>query len=227
LKHGVDALRAQRPDTALLHLRAVVDDPRLVEATDLADVRARALTLLAQALLDLDDHAVLDEVERRLDQSAAIDPAPEPHAALAELRDRLAAARSRALEATASAARTERLADADIEPWLQRITDPDRRCDLLVQKAQAELTRGRLEEGRRMAQRALDMAPHVTLRPQVMALLTVARANPDGAAGYIFEALRLADEASEPTLVGTVAKTAELLQVALPVQVGPATGGPR
>ena len=62
------------------------------------------------------NNAVLDEVERRLDQSAAIDPAPEPHAALAELRDRLAAARSRALEATASAARTERLADADIEP---------------------------------------------------------------------------------------------------------------
>lgn len=227
LKLGIEALRAERPDAAVLHLRPVVDDPALASSGDLVDVRTRALSLLAQALLDMGDHQALDEVERRLDESESIDPDPNPSADRATLRDRLADARRQAMEQAARDARTERLAEADIEPWLERITDPDRRCDLLVQKAQAELTHGRLEAGRELARRAREMAEHVTLRPHVMALLTMARAFPEEAAHYLDEALGLADRASEPTLVGTIVKTAGLLGVPLPVQTGPVPVEPR
>jgi len=223
LTKGVEALRQQRPDTAVLHLRPVADDHELAAAPDLADVRARALTLLAQALLDLDEPSHHDEVERRLDEAQRIDPGPvDPE--VRGLTERLADARRIAMEASAREARTKRLAEADIEPLLQRVADPDRRCDLLVQKAQAELTVGRIERGRDLAARALAMKDEITLRPRVMALLTMARASPDDAARYLHEALALADTASAHTLVGTIARTAELLSVPLPTQHGPTTG---
>lgn len=207
---------------ALLHLRPVATDEALAAADDLDDVRGRTLTLLAQALLENGDPGDHDEVERHLVQATAL--VPDADGVVAELRERLDDARRKALEAAANDARTQRLAAADIGPWLERLADPDRRCDLLTQKAAAELAVGRSEPAARYAEQALALAPEAQLRAQVMAHLVMARTHPGAAEDHLATALRLADAASEFTLVGTIARTAELLGLPLPEQHGAATG---
>ena len=51
LLEGLAALRAGKPEVAVAALQAVCDDEDLAEAAERADVRARAHSLLAQALL--------------------------------------------------------------------------------------------------------------------------------------------------------------------------------
>lgn len=221
LREGLAAMKRQAWDRALLHLRPVARSDAWAGADDLGDVQARVLTLLAQTLLERGDVADHDEIEAALGRARLCDPSPEGAAAVSSLDERLQDARRTALEAAAAQARAQRLADADIEPWLERLADPDRRCDLLTQKAAAELAEGRPQAAAAFAERAMALPEAASLRSQVMARLVMARTHPADAQPYVLRALAMADAASEFTLVGTVAKTAELLGVELPVQQGP------
>jgi tetratricopeptide (TPR) repeat protein len=220
-------MRAGAWSRALLHLRPVAASEQLAAAPDLADVRARVLTLLAQALLERGDPTDHDEVERCLGEARELDPSEAARASMTDLQDRLDGARRETLERAAAEARTQRLADADIEGWLAKLPTGDRRCDLLVQKATAELDVGRSEQAAGYARRALALDDEATLRQRVMARLLMARTHPDRAEVYLQEALSMADAAHEFTLVGTIARTAELLGLELRTQVGPDTGRPR
>jgi len=221
LKEGLAAMKRQAWDRALLHLRPVARSDAWSGSDDLGDVQARVLTLLAQALLERGDAADHEEIEAALDRARQCDPSTDGTAAVSSLAERLQDARRSALEGAAAQARAQRLADADIEPWLERLADPDRRCDLLTQKAAAELAEGRTESAAVFAQRAMELTEASGLRSQVMARLVMARTHPADARPHVLRALAMADAASEFTLVGTVVKTAELLGVELPVQQGP------
>jgi len=223
----VACLRRGDASRALLHLRPVAEDADLAASPDLADVRSRALALLAQALIEApvpeggDGLESLQEAEALLDEAEALVSAAAE--ATTSLRDALLDARTARLEASARAARTTRLAATDVEPLLARISDPARRLDLLLHKAQAELDAGRCEEALAFAERVLD-AHSEDPRHSVMAWLTQAAAAPETAEARVTKAYALAEGASEFNLVGTVARTAELLGVALPRLVGPLLG---
>ncbi len=224
LQEGVACLRRGDASRALLHLRPVVEDHDLAASPDLADVRSRALALLAQALIEApvpqerDGLQVLQEAEALLDEAEALVCGAVE--AVAPLRGALLDARTARLEASARAARATRLAATDIEPLLARISDPARRLDLLLHKAQAELDAGRSEQASAFAKRVLE-AQSEDPRHAVMAWLTQAAAAPATAEVRVSQAYALAEGASEFNLVGTVARTAELLGVALPRLVGP------
>lgn len=218
LKEGVAAMRQGAWNRAVLHLRPVAHDEVLEAADDLADIRARVLTLLAQALLEDGEVGDHDEVEALLVRATAL--AEDARPIVNDLQERLDDARRRALEAEAHDARTRRLADADIEPWLERLTDPDRRCDLLTQKAAAVLALQGPVPAAPFAERALAIGHEAQLRSRVMAHLVMARTHPEAAKAHLDAALAMADAASEFTLVGTIARTAELLGLPLPTQQG-------
>ncbi len=224
LKEGLACLRRGDPGRALLHLRPVVDDEALASSPDLVDIRARALALLAQALIQApvpeggDGLAPLDEAESHLDAAESLDAGAAE--GTASLREELLDARTARLEASARAARTARLASTDIEPLLARVRDPSRRLDLLLHKAQAELDARRPDAAVSFAQRVLDAGSDDPRHP-VMALLTLAAALPDQSAQHVRRAYDLAEGASEFNLVATVARTAELLAVELPRLEGP------
>lgn len=224
LSEGVACLRRGDAGRALLHLRPVVEDPSLAESPELADIRARALTLCAQALIDApppadsDGLERLDEAEVMLDTATSLDP--QAVEAIRPLREALLDARTQRLEAAARVQRTVRLAATDIEPLLARIHDAGRRLDLLLHKAQAVLDAGRPEEASAFAERVLK-APSDDVRHGVMARLTLAAAVPVRAEDLVCEAYRIAEGRSEFNLVAIVARTAEHLSVSLPTLEGP------
>lgn len=224
LSEGVACLRRGDPARALLHLRPVVEDPSLAETPDLADIRSRALTLCAQALIDApppadgDGLQPLEEAERMLDTAVGIDPAAEE--AVRPLREALLDARTQRLETAARAKRTARLASTDIEPLLARISDHGRRLDLLLHKAQAVLDAGRPAEAAAFAERILATPPD-DVRHDVMARLTLAAAAPPRSEELVLDAYRIAEGRSEFNLVAIVARTAEHLGVPLPTLEGP------
>ena len=158
-------------------------------------------------------------VESLLDEATRLDP--EAASGAQPLRARMLDGRQEAMEREARVARSKRLANTDIAPLLARITDPGRRLDLLLQKAQAELDEGRQDVAITLAMEVLDAPETSEVRHEVMAHLTLARARPQQATPHVLAAYKCADDASEFNLVGTVGRTAELLGVELPAQHGP------
>lgn len=213
---AVAALRAEQPARAVELLEGALADPSFRATAELADVRARAWTLLAQAYLAIEP---VDErnVERALGEALTADPAAE--AACAELRGRLLDQRQARLEAEARLARAGRLAAADLQPLLEKVRDPDRRLELMVQKAQADVQCGDTTSGERIAHEVLATATVTSTR--VFARLVIATAAPQLAAQQLLAAHAEADAASEFNLVGAVARTADILGISMPTQLGP------
>lgn len=221
----MEALRQERWQDAVSALQDVASDPELAQAADLEDVRLRACTLLAQALIAADQPGPagpwLDEADRLL---AKLDDA-NGRAVVQQLRrqrtDRLMAQAARAKHA----AQLAELANTPEHVIRARAFTPEMLQDLLVQKANAEIEAGRPEEGGRLAQEALELAiEQDTVRGEVLARLSLARALPETAQEQLYLAWSRAERANEFNLVGAVARAAELQGVALPTLQGPDLG---
>ena len=215
LHSGVQALRERRWADARDALVAVANDPELEAAEGLRDIRGRALTLLCQALIELED---LDEAEVWLERANTVVTLEHGlETAVRELRDRLTGSRAAQTRAAAATARAQRLAEAPMEALLALpITS---RVDHLLARANG-LHENDPTEAARTARVALEHA--IDDRGRVFSHLTLARVEPTTAAGSILAAHALADRSSNTALITAVCKAAEVAGVLLPAQHGPA-----
>lgn len=210
LQKGVDALRAQRPGDAVAPLTEAWE--ALEDAEELQDFAARVASLLAQALLEQGDaaaarpyaHQALRRLrtagdEEGLQQVRALD---EQIGAALEAKRRDVAARAKA------AAYAEQTTEA-IEAMAQ---SPLARADALLKHVDSLRRVGQPQRAIHSAERALHWAR--APREVVLAHLALAELGVD-ASDHLSAAHRVADEASETTLVGLVAKAAELAGVEL------------
>ncbi|MBW1878033.1 MAG: hypothetical protein JRI25_17465 [Deltaproteobacteria bacterium] len=221
---GVEALREGHPAAAVEALEPVAADPTFVARDDLVDVRARVYSLLAQALLgagrarDADPWArdALDLVVRLGDRRG--------EAEILALQREIQSASTQAIQRLATERESRRIAQTPVDVLLSGARDPVEQAALLVKKANAEADAGREEGGASFARRALEQALSANaLREEVLARLSVARCDRAAAEEELVAAWRRAEAADDFTLVGVVARAAELAGVALPVLHGPST----
>lgn len=211
---GIEHLRNQRPAAAVAPLREVVEG--LAEAADLVDVRARALSLLAQAYLETDR---ADLAKPPIDEALSIAPPSEDRSVLEELASRIRARVTVDDQAKVHSARLANLTVAEIEA---RSRDPRTRTEVLVRKANAETDVGRPDAARAIAERAIvDAMTLDDVKLEVLARLSLARAVPDLAAREIERSLRAADRLGDTTLITAVVKAAESHGVEVPKEAGP------
>lgn len=223
VRAGVEALSAGRPHEAARALAPVVEDADFTEHPDLADVRARVYSLYAQALLDSGAARQADAWARRaLKQAQDLGD----QAGADEVRALLRQIFSAAVEEKKTADAVARVAATPLEALMaQAVTDTER-AGVLVEKANAEVEVGRAEEGEALARQALALAQQAgSVREEVLAWLTLARACPDEAARAMVSAWRRACDADEANLVGAIARAAEHAGVTLPHLTGPALPG--
>lgn len=196
LAEGLAALKAGRPADAVPLLAEVCDGLR--DAPDLKDIRARALSLLAQALLGTGRPA------------EALTPADAALRLAHEVQDPEGVTEIEALRAQLAEAATK-------VPASRPPARPIGEREALLHDAGIHLDAGRADEAVRLATRALRLAEEAgNVRIQVLARLVLARAAPEGAVAELQAAHALADANDDFTLVGTIARTATLLGVRLP-----------
>jgi hypothetical protein len=225
LARGVQLLRAGRPRDAAGDLEVVARSPELAAEAELMDIRARALSLYAQALLESGRPAEADApcrealgLLRRLRDREGVDE-------VRALQDRVVRAITEAKDATSRLEEARRVAELPIEALLSEAASPGERAAVLVRKAQALADAGREEEAADLAFAGLDVArAHAEVTWEVFARLVLARVEPGLAEQQIHAAHAAAVAADELNLVSTIAHTASTLGVAMPVEPGPHLG---
>lgn len=208
---GVAALQAGRPHEAVPLLIEVCDDPELIAATDMRDIRSRALSLCSQALMQA---GRAEDALRRVEAALVLarelgdtEGVHEVEGLRDQIRDLVAKRVPDDPHSRALASRT--LAELEAE-----IRDPLRRAEILIRKANAEIEAGQTHDAVQSARAALAAAPRVP-RIGVLARLTLVRADPMSAVAELEAAADVARDAGEFTLLGLVARAAELAGVQL------------
>jgi hypothetical protein len=215
LAQGVSALREGRPADAATRLREVVDHPDFRAAPDLLDLRARAASLLAQALLATDEVGPADRYAREaleaVEELGDSEGIAQIHALRQEIMGRALALRNE----RERHARRARLRTVSIEELLGSTVDPCERVGLLIERASAASEAGDDTEARELAERATAMADReATVKEQVLSRLLVAQVMADKRLDALRSAYRLALAANEPGLITGIAQTAA--QVGIP-----------
>lgn len=217
LLEAVQHLEASRPEQAAPLLRAVCGDAALAAAADLVDVRARAHSLLAQALIATGDpagaRAAVGIAERLATDLGDVEAMP----ILAGLRAQISGVEAAQDAERHRSRQSTRLAQLSLEEITARVRDPRTMAEVLVRKANAESDAGRPHEAELIARQALrDAIALGDPRLEVLARLSIARADPSQAEPQLRAALQCADQASETGLITAVAKAADLHDVVLP-----------
>lgn len=230
IRHGLDALRAGDARSAVGFLRPVAVDAAFAAAEDLADLRARVLSLLGQAEIE---RGRPDLAERPLRDAAILAKRLGDTEGLLEIRAlqaRALAAAANRHAASAEDAERDRIANTPLPDLLASATTAAERAAARIAKANAEADAGRHDLARELAAEAIaDALVAGSVREEVLARLTLVRCDPAHAEAELLVALSVADRASEFALVGAVARAAALAGVTLPAQVGPepvGRGGP-
>lgn len=224
VRRGVDALKQGRPAEAVDALEPVATDPAFETQGDLADIRARVWSLLAQALLEAGRPHEADPWARRALQAVTDLGDEQGEQAVRALHQRIFAA---ATDLHRQRTAIERVASTDVDELLAGAEGPQERAGVLVEKANAEARVGRAAAATDLARRALAIARGAdAAREQVLALLVLAEAQPDEASGHLHAAWAIAEAADESTLVGAVARAAGTAGVRLPTLEGPSVPDP-
>lgn len=219
---GVEALRAARWHDAVTALSPVVGDPDLAAADELRDVRARVLSLYAQACVEAGalepaDRACRDALRllRALGDKPGIDT-------VRALQDRVVQALAREREQAARREEMARVAATPIDTLLAGATTDAARTETLLRKAHAHADTDTGALGAPLATEAIDLADRLAdTRLQVLARLARARCAPDHALSDLVQARDIADAAGEFNLIATIARAAEVAGVDLPREEGP------
>lgn len=215
LAEGVGALREGRNAEAVSALQEVVDDPQFRGSEELLDVRARATSLLAQALLAVDEvgpadryaRQALDVLERLAD--------PEGKAQVTALRQEIMGRALTLRKESEQRARRSRLLALPVAELLASTQIPQERANLLIERASAAAETGDLDMARDLAHQARHMADESNaLKERVLSRLLVAQVDPETRVAALRAAYRLALAADEPGLITGIAQTAE--QVGVP-----------
>lgn len=179
--------------------------------------QARVAAWRAQALRTL---GRVDDAERAVAEAVRLAKAAGDVDGVKQLRE-LQASILASLAATRTAeserAKDAALADTAMLALLSGAADGAERAARLVRKAGALLDGGRRDEARRVACIAVDEARAADApRERVLALLALARIDPDHAAARILDAHAVADAANDENLVTAVAHAARAAGVRLP-----------
>ncbi len=227
LAAGIRALERGEAAEALRHLEAVVASEALAAAEDLQDIRARALSLHAQAALAVGELATADgsviEALRLLRGLGDERGRQQVRALQGEIVGAIARERADA----AQRAQERVVAATPVGVLLRGLTDPAARAEAFVKKSQAELAAGDAPHARELADLGLRAALSTDdVRHEVVARLALARAaasagDAETATREVRAAWRRAERASEPQLTGMAGRTARHLSVSLPVLRGP------
>ena len=223
LLHGVTALREDRVQEAVEALTGVCADPDLKDASDLADVRARALSLLADACLRAGQ---VDRADSATREALRILRASGDAAGVAEVQSvwaRVTTARQDAASEIRHKDAAERLRGTSLRELRERYGgNPTQLADVLIKKANAEAEDGSAQIGLVAAEEALELGRQSqSIRSEVFALLSIARLAPERAKSALLNAWKCAERANEFNLVGAVARAADAQEIRLPAQVGP------
>jgi len=225
VRRGVEALRAGRHAEAVTELEPVARDPEFEAAPDLADVRARVWSLLAQALHDGGRSREAEPWARKALAAAESEGDKAGAAVVRALHQAIFTAATEAAKADRAAKDARRLAATPLADVLATLTD-EHAASTLVAKAVADLDDGRPADGAVAARLGLERATQAgNVREEVLARLALARALPDEASEHLRAAWVAADAANEFNLVGAVARAAELAGVAVAVLNGPQGSG--
>jgi hypothetical protein len=220
LLEGITALREGRHADAIPPLEEVVD--ALADQPDLADVFGRAASLLAQARLEVGD---ADAARKASHQAMKTSRSLGDSEGLAEVRaldEKIAAALDRDKRAALARGRSADLVTKTLESVEAEARSALARADALLKHANALQTHDRPADAARSARRAMVHADEAdAVRERVLARLALAEADRSAARGALLEALEIANEANETTLIGLIARAADLAAVELPKQYGP------
>ena len=226
LARGVAALRSGRATEAIPDLATVAESPELATSPELQDVRAAALSLLAQALLESGDPEAAEKpcrtavgIVRRLGEVEAL-------AEVRSLQDRIVKAIAERREQAEREAEAAHIARTSLADLLADATTPSARASIMVRKATAMLDGGEdADEAADLAFHALDVARAAgDVTWEVFARIALARCNDVHAESHLRAAMRVATDAGEFNLVSTLVRTAELVGLDLPTEVGPHHG---
>lgn len=220
LQEAVAHLGAKRFSEALPLLASA--EASLAVSPDLEDFHARTLSLLAQALLELNRpteartraHAAI-RILRRLQDGEGLKE-------VRALDERIGAAIDQTKRATLAKARAKTMASRTTEEVEAATASPLAAADALLKHAAAKQLTGDLAGAAASARRAILAADTAqSVRERVLARLALAEAEPRDASEPLRTALDIADSADETTLIGLIARAAELADVALPQHHGP------
>jgi len=216
LLQGAEELNKGHPAEATTLLKVVATDPGLQDARDLADVRARACSLYAQALLGVDE---IEEAEVWIREALRITRQEGDMDGLRVLRtlhaDILKRKQDRQTQED-ERARSVALAEVSVQEIVADARSPHELAQRLVERAAAAVEVQRFEEGHTIALQALDIATeHQMTRERVLAHLILARVEPDNAQDILVTALEVARQAHEVQLITLIAKSAQLFDVQL------------
>jgi len=218
LAEGISHLKNERYEQAVDHLRAVSDG--LKGAEDLRDIRARAISLLAQALFQLGE---LDDASEVIRDALRLTRQLEDKDGLKQVRalqDELAKARTDRFQADV---RLRELARTRETPLIELLRTPkdDGAAGVLIRKATAEL------EHRPALARALGEAALIASEKQgeaalrINARVTLARALPQRAGELLAQAHGIAADSGETNMISLIARAAEEMGAELPRERGP------
>lgn len=218
---GIAALQAEDWSTAIAALHDVTADPDLAAASDLADVRARACSLHAQALLE---SGRPHDAERPCREAIRILRGLRDRAGLTEVRalqDRIVKAIAHDAEQAQRLAEMQRVAATPLDALLAGASSTHERIEVLVRKAHAHADTGEPAAGMTVARQAVEEADAAgDVRQRVLARIAWSRTSPDEASAILVQAASLAGDAEEFNLVATVARAAEVAGVTLPRHPG-------
>ncbi len=222
LKSGVEALGRGDNVAAVASLRIVVADPALRASGELDDVRARALSLLAQAHLALGELSAADDACRESLRILRRARDRDGLLIVREVQDRITKALAYDAEQRLRAEERARTAATSLETLLAGVTSPVDRAAVLTRKANAELDAERQDVAIDLAEQAIALAlGHGAVTELVLARITLAQALPERAESILADALNAATDANEFNLVSMIARAAELSAVRLPTLNGP------
>lgn len=203
---GIEALRNDDHELAIaafsIALASGLPDPLLARATSL-----RAQSHMLQGDLSA---AMVDWREAWRIVLALKDPVGEK--ALKGLRTQIAQAKAAQNAKQAMAQQSKTRLDTDLQAQLAACESLDDQLNLLIERANAHLDCGQIEEGLSHAQQALEQADKASPpqpRFQVLARLCLVRGAPEQAAALLRQALQIADDANSPQLVSAVSRSAK------------------
>ena len=207
---GLNALRDGDPAAAAVHLAPVAHNDDLAAAHDLQDIRLKVVLLYSQALLESGQASearkplvIARDINDQLGQPAADE-------AIATLTSRIGEA---VAEQFAAAARKRTLKRSLSHSPADLANSPDAPARL-VERASAALTFEDPKTAAQIAESALKVAIEKRdTRHQVMALLVLAKAEPDAAVHHLERARLIADDADAFNLLSFIVSAAKDLGV--------------
>lgn len=225
LMAGVEACRDGRMSDAVEPLSTAMT--ALADQPDLRDFYARACSLLAQARLETGDARGARQAAHAAMRACRDVSDLEGLAEVRALDERIAAELDSDRRAELARARATELAAETADVVESKAASPLARADALLKHAGALKAHERFAEAAHSAERAIANADAAeSVREQTLARIALAEVDATRATTVLREALELADRADETTLIGLVARAAELADVALPQQYGPSMGSP-